>query len=71
MFRGPHLDAPDTLHREMVRRIDRRRLFESAVDCQDFVARLGTVVEATGLGVLAWALSTLPPVFRDVARKDK
>ncbi len=54
--RGPRLDAPDTLHHVMARGIERRRLFASAADCADFVARLEAVVGATGFHVLAWAL---------------
>ncbi len=56
MPRGPRLDAPDTLHHVMARGIERRRLFGSATDCEDFVARLAAVVDGTGLRVLAWAL---------------
>ncbi len=56
MPRGPRFDAPDTLHHVMVRGIERCRPFEGPADCQDFVARLKTVVGATGLRVLAWAL---------------
>ncbi len=56
MPRGPRLDAPDTRHHVMARGIERRRLFASAADCEDFVVRLDGVVGATGLRVLAWAL---------------
>ncbi len=56
MPRGPRLDAPGTLHHVMVRGIEGRRIFETTVDRRDFVERLGTVVEATGVRVLAWAL---------------
>ncbi len=56
MPRGPRLDAPNTLHHVMARGIDRCQLFADAADCDDFVARLAAVVDATGLCVLAWAL---------------
>lgn len=56
MPRGPRLDAPGTLHHVMVRGIDRRRLFETTTDRQDFVGRLDIVVRDTDLHVLAWAL---------------
>ncbi len=56
MPRGPRLDAPGTLHHVMVRGIERRRIFETAADRRDFVARLEAVVGATGVRVLAWAL---------------
>jgi putative transposase len=56
MPRGPRLDAPGTLHHVMVRGIERRRIFVTTADRQDFVARLDAVVGATGVQVLAWAL---------------
>ncbi len=56
MPRGPRLDAPGTLHHVMVRGIDRRRVFETTADRQDFVGRLEAVVKDTRLRVLAWAL---------------
>jgi len=40
----------------MVRGIERRRLFATTEDRQDFVTRLEAVVGATGVRVLAWAL---------------
>ena len=56
MPRGPRLDAPGTLHHVMVRGIERRRIFATTTDRQDFVTRLEAVVGATGVRVLAWAL---------------
>jgi putative transposase len=40
MARGPRLDAPGSLHHVIVRGIERRRIFESDKDRQDFLARL-------------------------------
>ena len=40
MPRGPRLDAPGTLHHVMVRGIERRRIFESDRDREDFRNRL-------------------------------
>lgn len=40
----------------MVRGIERRRIFETTTDRQDFVTRLESVVRETGLQVFAWAL---------------
>jgi REP element-mobilizing transposase RayT len=40
----------------MVRGIERRRIFETTTDRQDFVTRLEAVVKGTGLRVFAWAL---------------
>lgn len=46
MPRGPRLDAPGSLHHIMVRGIERKKIFESDRDKEDFLARLGKVVEA-------------------------
>src|SRR5512146_1456322 len=56
MPRGPRLDAPGTLHHVMVRGLDRRRIFETTTDRQDFVRRLEAAVRDTELCVLAWAV---------------
>jgi REP element-mobilizing transposase RayT len=64
MPRGPRLDAPGTLHtigaighRHVIGRgIERKEIFRGAGDREDFLARLGTVVEKCGLQVLAWSL---------------
>ena len=40
----------------MVRGLERRALFRDDQDRRDFCARMGTLVEATGLQVEAWAL---------------
>ncbi len=56
MPRGPRLDAPGTLHHVMVRGIEGTRIFRTDGDREDFVKRLATVVDATGVEVLAWAL---------------
>lgn len=56
MPRGPRLDAPDALHHVVVRGLERRAIFRDAVDRQAFLNRLETVVHATSLRVLAWAL---------------
>jgi putative transposase len=56
MPRQPRLDAPGVLHHVMVRGLERRAIFRDDVDRQDFCARLGTLVAATGFTVYAWAL---------------
>ena len=45
MARGPRLDAPGTLHHVIVRGIERRPIFEDDRDHEDFLRRLGAVVE--------------------------
>ena len=45
MARGPRLDAPGTLHHVMIRGIEKRVIFEDSRDREDFLRRLGIVVE--------------------------
>ena len=56
MPRQARLDAPGVLHHVMVRGLERRPIFRDDVDRRDFWARVGALVEATGLTVYAWAL---------------
>jgi putative transposase len=54
MARGPRLDAPGTLHHIMVRGIERRRIFESDRDREDFLDRLGKVLKEGQASCFAW-----------------
>jgi putative transposase len=56
MARGPRLDAPGSLHHVIVRGIERRRIFETEKDREDFLDRLGTVVTESEATCFAWAL---------------
>ncbi len=56
MPRGPRLDAPGVLHHVMVRGIERRRIFESDRDREDFLDRLGKVLEQSQARCFAWVL---------------
>ncbi len=56
MPRGPRLDAPATLHHVMVRGIERRRIFESDRDREDFLDRLGRIIQEGGASCFAWVL---------------
>jgi REP element-mobilizing transposase RayT len=56
MARGPRLDAPGSLHHVIVRGIERRRIFETEKDRQDFLDRLETVVTEGKTTCFAWAL---------------
>ena len=56
MARGPRLDAAGTLHHIMVRGIERRRIFESDRDREDFLDRLGKVVKEGQASCFAWVL---------------
>ena len=56
MARGPRLDAPGSLHHVIVRGIERRRIFETEKDREDFLDRLETVVTEGKATCFAWAL---------------
>ncbi len=56
MARGPRLDAPGTLHHVMVRGIERRKIFDDDRDREDFLRRLGKVIEEGEARCFAWAL---------------
>lgn len=56
MPRGPRLDAPGVLHHVMARGIERRPLFRTDADRDDFVGRLAGLAEAGACTVYAWAL---------------
>ncbi len=56
MPRGPRLDAPGTLHHVIVRGIERRQIFRTDGDREDFLTRLGQVVEESGATCFAWVL---------------
>jgi len=56
MPRGPRLDAPGTMHHVIVRGIERGHIFRSDGDREDFLARLGHVVEEGQATCFAWVL---------------
>ncbi len=56
MPRGPRLDAPGTLHHVMVRGIEKRQIFESDRDREDFLNRLGQILQEGQASCFAWAL---------------
>src|SRR5574341_946716 len=56
MPRQARLDAPGVLHHVMVRGLERRPIFRDDADRGEFCARVGRLVETTGLAVYAWAL---------------
>lgn len=69
MPRGPRLDAPGVLHHVMARGLDRQRIFRDEQDREDFMARLGRLVESGALTIYAWAL--LPNHFHLLLRTGK
>jgi putative transposase len=56
MPRGPRLDAAGTLHHVIVRGIERRQIFRSDRDREDFLIRLGQVVKEGQASCFAWVL---------------
>jgi len=56
MPRGPRLDAPGTLHHVIARGIERRQIFRTDRDREDFLARLGQVVKEGQASCFAWVL---------------
>ena len=58
MPRQARLDAPGTLHHVILRGIEKRRIVDDDKDRQNFVKRLGDLVEETKTRVYAWSLLT-------------
>ena len=56
MPRSARLDAPGVLHHVMGRGIERRRIFLTDEDRNDFLSRLGSLAEEDCLKVYAWVL---------------
>ena len=56
MPRQARLDAPGTLQHVMIRGIDGLEIFRDDQDREDFLLRIGQLVESTGTRILAWAL---------------
>lgn len=69
MPRSARLDAPGVLHHVMGRGIERRRIFLSDEDRNDFLSRLGFLAEEDCLKVYAWAL--LPNHFHLLCKTGK
>ena len=56
MPRKSRIDAPGALHHIIARGIERRQIFESDADRDNFLARLGGILKETETGCYAWAL---------------
>jgi putative transposase len=56
MPRLSRLDAPGVLHHVMGRGIERRKIFLSDIDCNDFISRLSSLVQVGALEIYAWVL---------------
>lgn len=66
MPRKARIDAPGALHHIICRGIERRQVFESDADRDDFVARLSRIVTESVTSCYAWAL--LPNHFHLLLR---
>ncbi|MCK8603317.1 hypothetical protein [Desulfoferrobacter suflitae] len=56
MPRQPRLDAPGPLQHVMARGIERKEIFKDDEDRNDFLNRLGIILEETQTQCYAWAL---------------
>jgi REP element-mobilizing transposase RayT len=56
MPRQARLDSPGTLHHVMIRGIEGGRIYHDDEDRENFLGRVGQVVERTGTRILAWVL---------------
>jgi putative transposase len=54
--RQARLDAPGTLHHVIIRGIERRRIVDDDEDRQNFISRLGNLVEESETRIYAWSL---------------
>ena len=56
MSRLARLDAPGVLHHVMGRGIERRKIFQSDTDRNDFIDRLSALARDGALEIYAWVL---------------
>lgn len=56
MPRKARIDAPGAMHHIIVRGIERKKIFADDTDRENFLDRLGKIVEDTQTGCFAWAL---------------
>ncbi len=56
MPRLARLDAPGVLHHVMGRGIERREIFRSDIDRNDFIGRLSTLARDGAMEIYAWVL---------------
>jgi REP element-mobilizing transposase RayT len=56
MPRQARIDAPGALQHIIIRGIERRAIFETDTDRDDFIDRLGNLLEKTETACYAWAI---------------
>ena len=69
MPRKTRIDAIGALHHIIARGIDRQKIFSDKTDCEDFLTRLGDILEETKTACYAWAL--IPNHFHLLLRTGK
>ena len=56
MPRKSRIDAPGAMHHIIARGIERCKIFRDDADCNNFLDRLGVIIDDTGTVCFAWAL---------------
>jgi len=56
MPRKARIDAPGALHHVIIRGIERRKIFRSDYDRENFITRLSELIPETKTDCFAWAL---------------
>jgi len=69
MPRLARLDAPGVLHHVMGRGIERRKIFLSNIDRNDFIGRLSALAKDGAMEIYAWVL--MPNHFHKDAQYDR
>ncbi len=63
------MDAPGVLHHLMGRGIERREIFLSDIDCNDFIGRLSSLAQDEAMEIYAWVL--MPKHFHLLCKTKK
>jgi len=63
MPRKSRIDAPGALHHIIVRGIERRRIFETDADRDNFISRLGDILTETETACLCMGADSQPFSF--------
>jgi putative transposase len=69
MPRQARIDAPDALHHVIARGIERSKIYRDDVDREDFLRKLGNLVQQTETKCYAWAL--IPSHFHLLLKTGK
>jgi len=61
MLRQAGIDAPGALQHIIIRGIERKAFFRNDIDRDDFIGRLGNLLQETQTACYAWAFMTPHP----------